>query len=48
LEDLNGDKRIALNAFKVNTNEDVGWIYLAQGRAHWQALVNEIMNFRVP
>jgi hypothetical protein len=24
------------------------WINLAEGRDHWRALVNRIMNFRVP
>jgi hypothetical protein len=28
--------------------EDVDWIYLAQNRDQWQALVNMIMDFWVP
>jgi hypothetical protein len=28
--------------------EDVEWINLAQDRVRWQALVNTIMNLRVP
>jgi hypothetical protein len=27
---------------------DVDWIYLAQGKDRWRALVNTIMNLRVP
>jgi hypothetical protein len=29
-------------------HEDVDWIPVAQGRIQWQALVNMIMNLRVP
>jgi hypothetical protein len=28
--------------------EDVGWVHLAQDRGQWQALVNTVMNLRVP
>ena len=28
--------------------EDMNWIDLAQGRDRWQALVNTVMNLRVP
>ena len=28
--------------------EDMDWIYVAQDRDRWQALVNVVMNFRFP
>jgi len=28
--------------------EVVEWFYLAQDRAHWQALVDTVLNLRVP
>jgi hypothetical protein len=28
--------------------EGVDWIYLAQGKDHWRAVVNTVMNLRVP
>jgi len=28
--------------------EGVDWMYLAQGRDQWQAVVNTVMNLRVP
>jgi hypothetical protein len=28
--------------------DGIDWINLAQGRYHWRALVNTVMNLRVP
>jgi hypothetical protein len=28
--------------------DGIGWIYLAQDRAQWMALVNTVTNLRVP
>jgi hypothetical protein len=28
--------------------EGMDWMHLAQGRDQWQAVVNTVMNFRVP
>jgi len=28
--------------------EGVGWIHLAEDRHQWRALVNTVMNFRIP
>jgi len=31
-----------------NTYKGVDWIHLAQDRDHWRAVVNTVMNLRVP
>jgi hypothetical protein len=40
------------NNIKIDLREigfgDVDWIHLAQNRDRWQALVNTVMNLRVP
>jgi len=45
LEDLSADGRIILK-WKLISFEGVNWIYLAQERDKWQALVNGFTNLR--
>jgi hypothetical protein len=44
-EDLGVDGRMDLGEIGFG---DVDWIYLAQDRDRWRALVNTVMNLRVP
>jgi hypothetical protein len=49
LEDLNVDEKIILDWILWKTGwEGVDWIHLAQDRDQWQALVNTIMDRRIP
>ena len=48
-EDLGVDERIILKwLFEKWHGGDMDWIDLAQDRVRWQALVNAIINLRVP
>jgi hypothetical protein len=38
---------IKMDVLEIGSNV-VGWIGLAQGRYRWRAVVNSVMNFRVP
>ena len=48
LEDLNVDGRIIVKCFFKQYNGSVEWIDLAEDRDRWRALVNAVMNIRVP
>jgi hypothetical protein len=47
-EDLGEDgKNIRMDLREIGC-EIVDWIHMAQDRGHWRALVNMVINFRVP
>jgi hypothetical protein len=48
LEDLGADGRIILKWILGQWNGGMDWIDLAQDRGTWRALVNALMNLRVP
>jgi hypothetical protein len=48
LEDLNVDGRITVKCFFKQYNGSVEWTDLAEDRDRWRALVNAVMNIRVP
>jgi hypothetical protein len=48
LEDPGVDGRIILKRIFERLGEGVDWIDLAQDRDRWRAVVNTIMNLRVP
>jgi len=49
LNDTGIDWRIILKwIFKERVWEDMNWICLAEGRDKWRAVMNTVVNFRVP
>ena len=48
LEDLGTDGRIILKWILGQWHGGMDWIDLAQDRGRWRALVNALMNLRVP
>jgi len=48
LEDPSVDGRIILKWIFRKWDGDMDWINLAQNRNRWRALVNAVMNLRVP
>jgi hypothetical protein len=47
-EDLGVDGRMLLEWFLGRKSENMDWVHLAQDRDQWDALVNTVMNHRVP
>jgi hypothetical protein len=48
LEDLDVDGMIILKLYLRNRMGDIDWLDLALNRDRWQALVNAVMNLRLP
>jgi hypothetical protein len=48
LEDPGVDWRIILKWIFKKWNGGIDWIDMAQDRDRWRAVVNEVMNLRVP
>jgi len=48
LEDPDIDRRIILKWIFSKWDEGMNWIDLAQNREKWRALLNAVMNLRVP
>jgi predicted ATPase len=48
LEDPGVDGRIILKWISKSLMDDMDWIYLSHNRDRWMALVNAVMNLRVP
>jgi hypothetical protein len=48
LEDLDIDGMIILKLYLRNKMGTIDWLDVAQDRDRWQALVNAVMNLRLP
>jgi len=48
LEDPGVDGKVILNWIFWKWDGGMGWVDLAQVRDRWRAVVNAVMNFRVP